>query len=197
MKFFIIQITNIILFSASNILITQCLGPENVRAYDIVYKIFSMVIIIHSLISTPLWNAYTDAYVKKDFLWMKKTIHKMVCLLIPIFFSTLVLLWQIDFIIELWIRQDILIPKYLPEFMGLYVFLNCWNNTWSVFVNGIGKINIQLCSNVISAFVVLCLSWYLMKYMNSASGMALAIAIGWLISGTPLAIQVRYILRNN
>ena len=127
---------------------------------------------------------------------MKKILHKMVCLLIPIFLGVLILIWQIDFIIKLWIGESISIPKYLPECMGLYVFLNCWNNTWSVFVNGIGKVNIQLCSNVISAIIVLVSSWYLMKYMQSASGMALAIATGWLFSGTSLAIQVRYIFKN-
>lgn len=194
-KFFVIQITNIILFSSSNIFITQCLGPEHVRAYDVVYKIFSIVIIIHGLISAPLWNAYTDAYVKKDFIWLNKIVKKMVYLLLPIFFITVILIYQINFIVNLWIQEEIIIPKYLPECMGLYVFFNCWNNIWSVFVNGIGRINIQLFSNLISALVVLILSWQLMNLLGS-SGMALAIGIGWICSGLPLCIQVRYILKN-
>lgn len=75
-KFFVIQIVCIAMFSSSNILITQCLGPEYVRSYDIVFKLFSFITMAHGLICAPLWNAYTDAYIKKDFVWIKSNIKK-------------------------------------------------------------------------------------------------------------------------
>lgn len=193
-KFFIIQLTCIVLFSSSNILITQCLGPEYVRSYDVVFKIFSIITMAHGLILTPLWSAYTDAYVKKDFKWLKSIIRKMICLMLPIILCVLIIIWQIDFIISFWLRTKIVIPEYLSVCMGLYVIILCWNNIWAYFVNGIGKINIQLYSKVISIMIVLPLSWYLMQKMGS-TGMCLALCIGLFLDSIPPMIQVRYILK--
>ena len=77
-KFFIIQICCIIGLSSNNIVITQFLGPEYVRNYDICIKIFSFVLMLQSLITTPLWSSITDAYVKKDILWIKNILKKSI-----------------------------------------------------------------------------------------------------------------------
>ena len=194
-QFFVIQLTCIVLFSSSNLLITQCLGPENVRAYDIVFKIFSIVTMAHSLILSPLWSAYTDAYVKKDYEWLSKAIKKLLYLMIPIILSIGIIFWQINFIIALWLKTDIALPTYLALFVGLHAIIYCWDNIWAIFVNGVGKVNIQLYSKVFSVIVILPLSWYLMKNIGVA-GMALALAVGFFISSIPTMIQVRYILKN-
>ena len=125
-KFFVVQITCIVLFSSSNILITQCLGPEYVRSYDVVFKVFSVITIAHGLILSPLWSAYTDAYVKRDFNWLKNSLKKTIYLMIPIIICVFIIIWQIDFIISFWLRTTINIPEYLPICMGLYVIVLCW-----------------------------------------------------------------------
>lgn len=189
-KFFVIQIVCIAMFSSSNILITQCLGPEYVRSYDIVFKVFSFITMAHGLICAPLWNAYTDAYVKRDFVWIRSIVKKMIYIMIPIIMGCLILIWNIEWIIKIWIRDtNILIPEYLTIFMGLYVIMSCWNNIWSYFLNGIGNINIQLYVSVISVLIMLPLSWHLMKAIG-VSGMICAIFISLFLSGIPQMIQV-------
>lgn len=195
-KFFIIQLTCIALFSSSNILITQCLGPEYVRSYDVIFKIFSIITMAHGLICAPLWSAYTDAYVKRDFIWMKKIIKKMVYIMIPIIVVSLLLIWKIEFIISIWLGRDLInIPKHLVTCIALLVVINCWTNIWATFVNGIGKVNIQLYGNIFSVIIIIPLSWFLMLQIGTA-GMALAIAIGWFLTGIPLFIQVTLFLKN-
>lgn len=195
-KFFVIQIVCIAMFSSSNILITQCLGPEYVRSYDIVFKIFGFITMAHGLICAPLWNAYTDAYIKKDFVWIRSIIKKMIYIMIPIILGCLILIWKIEWIIKIWIRDiDILIPQYLAIFMGLYVIISCWNNIWATFLNGIGNINIQLYASVVSVLIMLPLSWYLMKEIG-VSGMICAIFIGLFLTGIPQMMQVINYLYN-
>lgn len=194
-KFFVIQIVCIAMFSSSNILITQCLGPEYVRSYDIVFKIFSFITMAHGIICAPLWNAYTDAYVKKDFIWIRSIIKKMIYIMIPIILGGLILIWKIEWIIKIWIRNtDILIPQYLAIFMGLYMIISCWNNIWATFLNGIGNINIQLYASIISVLIMLPLSWYLMKVIG-VSGMVCAIFICLFLSGIPQMVQVYFLLK--
>lgn len=194
-KYFIIQLTCIVIFSSSNILITQCLGPEYVRSYDVVFKVFSIITMAHGLILTPLWSAYTDAYIKKDFIWLRNIIRKMIYLMFPIILCVLIIIWQIDFIINLWLRTKINIPEYLPICMGVYVIILCWDNIWAYFVNGVGQITIQLYSKIVSAIIILPLSWYLMSKIGS-TGMCLALAISLFIASIPIMFQVRYILKN-
>lgn len=194
-KFFVIQIVCIAMFFSSNILITQCLGPEYVRSYDIVFKLFSTITMAHGLICAPLWNAYTDAYVKKDFIWIKSNIKKMIYIMIPIILGSMILIWNTEWIINIWIRDvDIVIPRYLTIFMGLYVIIACWNNIWATFLNGIGNINIQLYASVVGVLIMLPLSWYLMKLIGS-SGMIGAILISLFLSGIPPMVQVYFLLK--
>lgn len=195
-KFFIIQITCIILCSSSNILITQCLGPEYVREYDIVFKIFSIITMAYGLISAPLWTAYTDAYVKKDFKWIKKIIKKLLYSILIVICISFLLAWKIEYIVNFWFGEGyIIIPKYLGISIACLVIANCWTNIWATFVNGIGKINIQVYSNLISAITIIPLAYFFMSKLGTA-GMAIAISIGWLISGIPILIQVKIFLKD-
>lgn len=194
-KFFVIQIVCIAMFSSSNILITQCLGPEYIRSYDIVFKIFSLITMAHGLICAPLWNAYTDAYIKKDFGWIKSNIKKMIYIMIPIILGSIILVWKIEWVIKIWIKDtNVLIPQYLTIFMGVYVIIYCWNNIWATFLNGIGNINIQLYASIVSVLIMLPLSWYLMKEIG-VSGMICAIFISLFLSGIPQMLQVCFLLK--
>lgn len=194
-RFFVIQLTCIITFSSSNILITQFLGPEYVRDYDIVFKIFSIITMAHSLICAPLWNAYTEAYVKKDFTWIATTLNKMKKLMIFIVSGTIVLSLLLNFIIKIWISNNIVISIGLNCFMALYAVISCWSNTWATFLNGIGKINIQMYSTMFSAILILVLSFPLMRMLQSA-GMILAIDIGLGTTSMILYFQVCRLCKN-
>lgn len=193
LKFFVMQVACICLFSSANILITQRLGPENILAYDVVFKVFSVITMAHSMICAPLWNAYTEAYVKKDFLWMRRTVQKMLLLMIPIFAGCVILVFATDFVVAFWLHKNIAIPGYLPLAAGLFVFISCFNNIWAYFLNGIGKIDLQMYLSIVAAVVVLPLAWWLMGIIGVA-GMMLAISMVLLLAGIPQCIQVCRIL---
>ena len=194
-QFFIIQLAVICLFSSANILITQRLGPEHVLAYDIVFKIFSIVTMIHGIICAPLWNAYTEAYVKKDFAWLRHTIRKMLKLMVPISIMCILLVVLNDWVISLWIRKDIIIPPYLAVAAGMYAFISCMNNVFAIFLNGVGRIKLQMYLSIVSSVVVIPLAWFLMRDMD-VSGMLFAMVIALSISTIPLGLQVKWILND-
>lgn len=193
-KFFVIQIVCIAMFSSSNILITQCLGPEYVRSYDIVFKIFSFITMAHGLICAPLWNAYTDAYIKKDYIWIKKCIKKMLVLMIPIIVGIIFIMFNMDLIIKLWLKEKIYVPNNLLISMGITTFFICWNNIWAIFLNGINRITIQIYSGIVGGFIIVLSAGFFMSYF-SVAGMAMSIALALFIVGIPQLIQVYYILR--
>ncbi len=193
-QFFIIQITCVVLFSAANILITQKLGPEYVRSYDVVFKIYSVITIITTLISTPLWSAYTDAYVKGDIDWIKSTMRKLLLMLLPIGGMDLLIYIFLNDIIKLWIHVPINIPDYLSITMGLFVLTLYWLSIWNYFLNGIGEIRMQMYVSIIAAFIVFFSSWYLMGKIGVA-GMPLSMAVSYLFFGIAMCYQTFYILK--
>jgi O-antigen/teichoic acid export membrane protein len=73
-QFFIINISVLIMLNTDNIVITQLLGPEKVTVFNVTYKLFTMISMVYIIIVTPLWSAYTDAYTKGDFEWIKSTL---------------------------------------------------------------------------------------------------------------------------
>lgn len=62
-------------------------SPNEVTTYNIAYKLLSCAMMIYTLITAPLWPAYTDAYARKDFDWMKQMRSKMQKILILSIFA--------------------------------------------------------------------------------------------------------------
>ena len=73
MKFFLLQISAVVLFMTTNILISRYYSPEMVTPYQIAYRYFSVIQMLFFIICVPFWSATTDAYNKRDFEWIKNS----------------------------------------------------------------------------------------------------------------------------
>ena len=71
-KFFIIQISAIVLYTTDNIIIAQLFSPKEITPYQIAHRYFGMVLMGFVIIVTPFWSAITEAFAKKEFNWIKK-----------------------------------------------------------------------------------------------------------------------------
>jgi len=149
-KFFIIQMAALIIFATDNMIIAQVLGPEHVTPYNVVFKLFSVITIGHGILITPLWSAYTEAYTKKDIKWIKDVLKKLNLLMIPIIISVLLLIIFARNIINVWIGSYINFSHSLVVLMGIYILISTWNRIYSCFLNGIGKIKLQMYSAIIA-----------------------------------------------
>ncbi|MBO6256309.1 MAG: hypothetical protein J6O49_22125, partial [Bacteroidaceae bacterium] len=76
-KFFVLQISGVVLFMSSNILISKLFNPAMVTPYQITYRYFFLLQAIFTVICTPYWNATTDAYERKDMVWVKDASKKL------------------------------------------------------------------------------------------------------------------------
>ncbi len=196
-KFFIIQIAVLIIVTTDNIIITQVLGPAEVTPYNIVYKLFSIVPFGWSILVGPLWSAYTEAYKKKDIKWIQNTIKKLNILIVPTIIFTLVLIVFAKNIINIWVGYDIKYSQSLVILMGIYALINAWNGIYATFVNGIGRINPQLCTAIIGGIINIPISIYFAKSLNmGSSGVILGTIISLAIFSIIGPIQTYYILKN-
>lgn len=166
-KFFIIQISTILMFSSSNVIIAKALGPEEVTVYNIAYKYFSIVIMLFTIISAPLWSAFTDAYIRRDFIWINTTVKKVQKIwLIGILVSFLMLLVSKQFY-HIWVGEKLEVPLSLSLAMAIYVIVFNFHAMYIYFINGVGKVFIQLLHAIFSFLLFIPLSWYACKNFGS------------------------------
>ena len=76
-QFFVIMISMLFIFQVINIIISRNLGPIAVTQYNVAYKYYNVLNMASVIILTPFWSAFTDAYVKRDFNWMKRMVRKL------------------------------------------------------------------------------------------------------------------------
>ncbi len=169
MKFFIIQIAVLVIFSTDNLIITRILGPSEVTIYNIAYKYFSILTMGFAIIMTPMWSAYTQAYVQDDTSWIKNTNSKLIRVWLLIVMITVIMLISANWFYTLWIGKEIIIPFMLSLFMGLFIVISTWNNIFVYFINGTGKITLQVYSSIIMALLNIPISVFLAKELNMGS----------------------------
>jgi O-antigen/teichoic acid export membrane protein len=197
-KFFFIQITAIIMFSSGNFIIAQLFGPEKVTPYNISYRLFVATISVFTIIIAPFWSAYTEAIVKKDYTWIRNTLKNLNKIWLMFAFGLMLLLFASPFVYKLWVGEIVNIPFALSASFALYAALLSWTGMFAQFLNGVGKIRIQLYISIFQCVSTIPLAIVLAKNLAlGITGVILATNFNLIISAIILPIQVRKISNQN
>ncbi|WP_083994565.1 lipopolysaccharide biosynthesis protein [Vibrio atlanticus] len=190
MMFFIIQVSMIIILTTDNLIITKLFGPEHVTIYNMPLKIFQGVIVFWAVISTPITPLFTDAYIKKDYLWINSAILKLNKIFILVIIVVFFIVLFGDEILYLWLRKDFDYPKYMFLFFGVFVILRVYGDLYMSFLNAIGKIKIQLYLYLFGALINIPLSIYFGKNLDlGSSGVILATCVSLFLLAIIMPIQ--------
>lgn len=165
-KFFIIQIVGLVIYQSSNIIIAQYFGPSEVTVYNIAYKYFSIIIMVFTIIVTPFWAAYTEAWVKNDIKWIKNTVRKLLMIWGLMTFGGLVMLLISNQFYVLWIGDEIKIPYNLSLALLIYFVTFTFGGVFTMFINGVGKVKLQMYSSILGAVVFLISAIAIIEYTN-------------------------------
>jgi len=191
--FFIIQIGALVLFQTDNIVITQLFGPKEVTTFNIAYKLFSVIIMIITIIMTPFWSAYTEAYAKNDLVWIKEIFLKMKKYWLFLCFFSILLFCVSPIIFEIWLNGSVKIALSISLAMSIYVIGYCWMMIHCFLLNGIGKIRLQLYLYIGSTILNIPIAIMLGKEYGIV-GVISSNIICFLIMGTFLSIQCKKII---
>lgn len=196
-QFFIIQIASVVVFSSSNILITQYLGNENVAVYNAVYKYFSILLIVQEIILAPMWSAITDAYLKADMVWINTIMVRLNRNVLFFGVVSLVMAILSPWVYQLWIGDSLQIPMEISAYMAVYIMLNIFTRTYSSFINGVGKIRVQMITSIFTAGLTIPLSIFFIEHLNlGLSGIILASSTILLLTIPIKIFQYRRIMAN-
>lgn len=195
-KFFIIQIAVVFMYTVDNILISRLFGAAEVTPYSIINRIYTVVYGFYTAIAIPIWSASTEAVAKKNFQWFENASKKMNC--ITILFSSLYIILGLVFtpVARIWLRRDMVFPDELIIVVALYTILQTIQNPYSQFNNGIGALNGQLILGIIQGGLNIPLSIFLAKQCGlGVTGIKLATTILMSISVVFQPLYFRYSLK--
>lgn len=143
--FFVIQISScLVIFGAANFFITQYCGPAMVTTYNIAYKFFNLLVIGYTIILAPMWNAYTDAYVKGDMQWIKSTFYRALRFWALSAAGGLAMLAVCHWFYRIWIGGTVEVPFTVSASTLAYVCFFNLNNCMTYLINGLNKIFVQI-----------------------------------------------------
>ncbi len=162
-KFFIIQIAGIIIYQTNNIIIAQFYGPSEVTPYAITYQYLALLNLAFIIILAPFWSAFTEAYSKGEINWIKDEIIKLKYIWIVMSFLMFIALIMSKFFIALWVGPEIEVNMRLAFTIALYLILLSYLGINCTFLNGIGKIKIQLYITIFFSLIHIPLAIYFCK----------------------------------
>lgn len=197
MGFFVIQIAGVILFTTDNFIITQLFGAAAVVPYNIAYKYFSIVNMILSIMLTPFWSSITNAYTKGDFDWIKKTMRNLTIISLSGIIVVAAMVLLSPWFYSIWVGDSIDVPFQLTISMAVFFVIYNAYAPFTYFINGTGKIRLQMYTIVVMSAINIPLAVFFGKYMEMGlSGVILATVICLLPHAVLLPIQYHKIVNH-
>lgn len=160
-KFFVIQISMLVIFQMVNIILSRVLGPDMVTVYNVTYKYYSVSLMVFNIILAPFWSAFTDAYTQQDLCWMKHIKKKLIKIWVAVVIFNFALLLISPLFFKLWLKETVSIPLSVSIAMCIYLCVLSYSSMYMTLLNGIGKVAVQMVVYVVCALFSLPLSYYL------------------------------------
>ena len=191
--FFIIQIAALVMYETDNIVITRMLGPKEVTTFNIAYKLFSVILMFFVIVITPFWSAFTEAYTKKDFAWIKNAIANANKMWFALSFCAVLLLLISPWIYNAWLGKTISVPFSLSIAMCVYCMAFIWQAIHVQLINATGKIRLQLYIGILAMLFNIPLSIFLVRRIGLA-GITWSNTAFFIVMGIFFSIQTKKII---
>src|SRR5690606_7497407 len=157
-KFFIIHMSMLVMFGSANLVLTQLYGPEHVTVYNVAHKYFTIAIMVNGIITLTYWSPFTEAFVKRDFEWIRKSVRRLELISWGLVGVVIISAVIADPVIRLWVGDTVVIPDPLKVAFVAFVSIQLIAAPFNIFINGTGKVRLQLYLSLVSIVITIPLS---------------------------------------
>ena len=195
-KFFVVQVSLLVIFQFVNIILSRNCGQIAVAQYNLSFKYFNMLHMGEVIVLTPFWSAFTDAYFKQDYTWMKsiyKKLNHFTILSVPV---VIIMVLLAPFFFKVWLHNSIEVPYILNICMATYIIAMLYASLQMYLLNGLGKVNIQLIVYVVFAVISIPLM-NLMSKIIGMYGVLIILTVVYSVQAIVGGVQIRKILNKN
>jgi len=196
--FFLIQVAAVVVFSSDNLIVSHYLGAAEVTPYSVTWKLVGLAAVLQSLMFPALWPAYTEAYVKRDYTWIRRTFAltmrgtvalNLVCVgVLAIFGRSL---------IRVWAGPTAVPAESLLLAMGLWAVINGFMSVESCLLAALNRTREQAVLSIIAAGLNIALSIALVRHIGSLGVIGGTVLSYLLVLVVPQSLLVRKLLKES
>ena len=121
---------------------------------------------INGIITYTFWTPFTEAFVKKDFTWIRTTLKKLEYISLALIGAVIISALIVNKVVLLWVGNAVKIPLSMTIALTMYTIINLSAAPYNMFINGSGKIRLQLIMAVLSIIITIPLSVLLCKTLH-------------------------------
>lgn len=193
--FFFIQITScLVIFGSSNLFIINLCGPASVTTYNIAYKFFFLLAIGYTIVIAPMWNAYTDAYVKGEMAWIRLSFRRTLGIWALTLVAGLVMLCLSGVFYKLWVGDAVSVPLTTSVWVLVYICAYNLNNCATYLLNGLNMIRVQIYTSVSFTLLYLLMVYFAGRYQG-CNGIIASMAISYIFMSIIHLCQCRLLIQ--
>jgi O-antigen/teichoic acid export membrane protein len=151
--FFLNQILYLITTQISLFIVVHLFGPEDVTVFNLARNYMSISTMLFIMILTPFLSAFTEAFTKRDYEWIKSTIHKIMLAFVGASIIIVIMLIGYRIFFNIWVGGKVMPGILLMIMFGVFGVLQMYSSVYSLFLNGIGKIRLMFYTLLVSAIL--------------------------------------------
>ncbi|HUR11462.1 MAG TPA: hypothetical protein VM012_08835 [Flavitalea sp.] len=179
-QFFLIQVAGLIMYASNNFIIAHVNGNASVTTYNIVFRYFTAITLVQTLILSPFWTGFTDAYVLKDFEWIRRTIQKVNTVAWILSGILLMMLFISNNFYKFWIGKEFQVENSINILFAVSVAIGAFAANYTVFVNATGKIRLQTVFSIVTGLLHIPVTYLFMKSFHMNLQGLVAVNILWM-----------------
>lgn len=196
-KFFVIQICALVLFTTDSLIISYLYGAADVTPYSTVNKAFIVITNVYGALLAPIWSAVAKAKAEDRFDDLKDMIRRLRLLMVPFAAGAVLLIFLFRPLARLWIGQELNYTSSLIVLGACYCILSNWCNAYANISNGLEIMKVTIRTAVAQAAINLPLSLFFAESVGMQSagvlaGTVMSMAVAAVVQ--PIAVH-RYIAR--
>ena len=176
--FFVLQLAGIVVFNSDNLIITHYLGAADVTPYSVTWRLASYAALLQTAVLPSLWPAYSEAYARGDFDWVRRMFWNTVrvamsAVAIAVLILTICGKWLIR-----WYAGSAAVPSTLLLLtICVWTLLSAGMDLEACLLAAINRIRTQGILSVVAAVLNIFFSIYLVKKLGS-----LGVILGTILS---------------
>jgi O-antigen/teichoic acid export membrane protein len=167
-KFFLGQLIALIMFSSSNLILTNVVNPTEVTIFNVARQYYGLPLTFFMIILTPYWSAITDAYTLNEYSWIKSNIRKLHTVSAIFALCMLSMLLLSDFAFKFWLGGRLTIPFNLSVLFVTYNIIVLFLSPYNFFLNGVGKLNLGIRIGCFKLVTFLPVAIFFVKHFDAA-----------------------------
>ncbi len=180
-EFFALQIAGLIAFNSDNLVVIHYLGPAEVAAYSVAWRLVGYAAIAQTLITPALWPAFSEAFSRGDLSWIRDTFRRTMILTMAIAVSASLLFALVGrWIIRIWATRAAVPTQGLLLLMCVWVLISTFMNNTATVLVAKGETRLLAGLGLAAAVLNLGLSIYWVQRIG-APGVVLGTIVSYLI----------------